>query len=477
MGRWDKESDVSKAFNKQLQSVIDGRIDEKDVLRLGAPPGYLVDLGISAHEPLVMSSARFSEHVDISLFEALKNLPDMLQHPLAVFSGRHSGDMRVILDVEPKKHRYASVALDTTFEHFPMRYIHEIRNAAEFKILRLIQEDRSLYLDKAPLKQMVQRVGERFEHFGLYHVSDVYDKILDFDNCRKNMMDIDDYLSQVGAGRQPFVGEEARSVYEKLSTPDLSFGNRMKETVFKDAVGYFRDAKSDGSVKWKAFDFTTGKLVTEEFNTKAAARNYALGFESAEYAHEVDTGGQHHESEYIEGTVQKADDKAARLKRLTDFLEHVLPVQGHQLDFKDGHIRVKYHTAIGVQDKWIKSLHHVNGGFVMVGEDDSAVGIEHLASGSMQKVFDHARFDFARDTIFVRITGPCSHFIKEELENLDVCTKDMSPEDKRQFFTDCLDGLSERFNKEHIYPEWVDDVREELQDLSKGIVRSEGLKR
>ena len=170
--------------------------------------------------------------------------------------------------------------------------------------------------------------------------------------------------------------------------------------------------------------------------------------------------------------------RAGHIVELKNFLEYALPQVGHSLDFKNEDVRVKYISAAGEQSKELKNLAHINGGFVMTGKDGYAVGIEHLTNGSAIRLLQQSREQLARDTIFARTTGPCNHFIEEELESLKHCTKHISePAKKQEFLMKALDGLAKQFKAERTSSEWIDDVREELQDLSKGIVRGEGLGR
>ena len=170
--------------------------------------------------------------------------------------------------------------------------------------------------------------------------------------------------------------------------------------------------------------------------------------------------------------------RAGHIVELKNFLEYALPQVGHSLDFKNEDVRVKYISVVGEQSKELKNLAHINGGFVMTGKDGYAVGIEHLTNGSAIRLLQQSREQLARDTIFARTTGPCNHFIEEELESLKHCTEHISePAKKQEFLMKALDGLAKQFKAERISSEWIDDVREELQDLSKGIVRGEGLGR
>ena len=170
--------------------------------------------------------------------------------------------------------------------------------------------------------------------------------------------------------------------------------------------------------------------------------------------------------------------RAGHIVNLKNFLDYALPQVGHSLDFKNANVRVKYISVAGEQSKELKNLAHVNGGFVMIGKDGYAVGIEHLTNGSAIRLLQQSREQLARDTIFARTTGPCNHFIEEELESLKHCTEHISePAKKQEFLMKALDGLAKQFKAERTSSEWIDDVREELQDLSKGIFRGEGLGR
>ena len=473
MGRWDK-NEVSQDFNKNLQRFFDGKMGSQELFGLGSVPAWLQRLGVPDSRSLTVSCERLTGGADNALLESLRNLPDLLQHPLAVFSGNTDHDMRVILDVEPKKHQYVCLKMYTKNSEC-IGSVRPIGSAAEMKILRLIQEDRSLYLDKMPLKNMCGRVGERLEQVGIYHVTDVYDKILDFDNYGKNKFDIDDYLSQVGPKRMPYTGSEAVDMYRKLSASGISYGNHMKEEVFKDAVGYFAldSSKQD---KWKVFDFSSGILIEKTFDSMEAARNFALGFESEEYTRQMDATGGIHESEYIEGTHSQKKDEVREFyyQNLKELLNIALPV-GSSLKFSELHL--KYDSAVGKQNNDFSKVAHVPGGFVIEDKKGHAIGVEHLDKGSLPYLWGVCQVELAKQTIYERVTDSSKGFSNEQVNILNACSKGLTEKQKQELFNTCLLVSVDRFQKEGIYKEWFDDVREELQDLSKGVVRGEGLGR
>jgi len=470
MGRWDHDNDVSKVFNQNLQRYFDDKMSGQELFNLGSVPVWLQRLGIPDGRSLTVSCERLTRGASNALLESLRNLPDKLQRPLAVFSGQTDHDMRVILDVEPKKHQYVCLKMYTKNSEC-IGSVRPIGSAAEMKILRLIQEDRSLYLDKVALKSLCGRVGDNYEHFGLYHVSDVYDKILDFDNFGKNKLDIDDYLSQVGPRCIPYTGSEAVDMYRKLSASGVSYGSHMKEQVFKDAVGYFAldSSKKD---KWKVFDFSSGTLIEKIFDNMEAARNFALGFEGEEYTRQVDAKGGYHESEYIEGIINNS--KELYLKNLKELLELALPV-GRSLLFDT--LNLKYTTSVGEYEKDFSKVAHVPGGFVIEDKKGRAIGIEHLTKKSLPYLLGTCQCELSKRMIYDRVNSSLTQFTDDQKNILELCTKGCNEKEKKDFFVSSLNQLSDRFIKEKIYKEWIDDVREELQDLSKGIVRGEGLGR
>jgi hypothetical protein len=97
--RYTLES-VNETFNKSLQDQIDGKLNDQHVYQMGMPSGILQSAGIP-NLPIEMSARRLlhksqqSNHpFDLS---DVKNLPNAIDDPIAVFDSTRGSDSKVIL--------------------------------------------------------------------------------------------------------------------------------------------------------------------------------------------------------------------------------------------------------------------------------------------------------------------------------------------------------------------------------------------
>lgn len=77
-----------------------------------------------------------------------------------------------------------------------------------------------------------------------------------------------------------------------------------------------------------------------------------------------------------------------------------------------------------------------------------------------------------------RVKDQSSHpvFSEKQIKSLNRYTTlfpDITP--KENIFLNLIDSMKKDFDNEKVYREWIDDVREEIKDLSHGVYRSENL--
>lgn len=86
----------------------------------------------------------------------------------------------------------------------------------------------------------------------------------------------------------------------------------------------------------------------------------------------------------------------------------------------------------------------------------------------------------AKKAVMDRVKDQSSHpvFSEEQIKSLNRYTT-LFPDStsKENIFLNLIDSMKNDFDDEKVYPEWVDDAREEIKDLSHGAYRSENLSR
>ena len=707
MNRWSKENMVSKTFDKELAQLIHGELADNHIFDLGRMPGYLVDLGGKDSRFTHISATDLCKFVPGHLLPDMKGFAASLQSPVAVFRGQSDEDLRVILDIgKADSPHYLSVAVNKNYNAYPITGIREIASTPELKIMKLVEQDRAVWMDKDRLMAIYGRQHLRGHQNGNINMNYAKTVIEHFNNPGKEraMFDIDDYLDQVGGRSLPYTGSVAVQMVAQALKNVVDDGRSVRYPVNIGTTGYFKDKNGDGKTIWTAFDNTTGDCYVEDFSSKQAARAYALKFEEADYAREVDAQQGKHETEYLHPEHDAADDRAPFLeqitisedalnikdvgtvafgttgelevemvfsdghaeelpaldnlstldrhhfamtyptvaevendpsmqeqievytgrkwqegsfqekvydtalrfgtasvdqhhkiadelngqtvvwtehdmeaarqlfndgqtigvmtsdrnpvsslttevyytkdqelfynasskaetfedvledfadwqendgyghmpdheaaknysfsfwtketyplvrtqeqhaqqaavrgddgKALTDFLGIVLPKSGYDITF-DHPVHAHYTGVDGLHDIRIKEVVRVIGGYVM---DDGRkrVRIEHLTADSKAKLLTESVAQCAREAVFIRATGPSNHFVEEERRFINIATRGMTASEKDTYFSKLLSDLEPRFKNANTPQVWVDDVREELEDLANGKAREEG---
>ena len=330
MGRWNNDSQVSKTFDKELDQFAKGELAENHVFDLGRMPGYLIDLGFKDSRFTHMSGEDLRHGIPEAVLPEMKGFAEHWKDPVAVFSGQTADDMRVILDIGSReKPHYLAVATDRNYNSYPVTAIHDVTSSPELKIMKLVEQDRALWLDKERMMAIYTRQHLRGHQNGNINMNYAKTVIEHFRNPGEDrvVFDIDDYLEQVGGRSLPYTGEPAKRLVEESLKNVVDDGRSVRYPVNIGTTGYFKDKNSDGKTIWTAFDNTAGDCYVEDFTTKEAARAYALKFEEADYAREVDVQQAKHETEYAHPESKEEEDHGI-------FLDTIV-LNEDSLDIKD----------------------------------------------------------------------------------------------------------------------------------------------
>ncbi len=319
MGRWNNDSQVSKTFDKELDQFTKGELAGNHVFDLGRMPGYLIGLGFKDSRFTHMSGEDLRHGIPEAVLPEMKGFAEHWRNPVAVFSGQTADDMRVILDIGSReKPHYLAVAIDRNYNSYPITAIREVTSSPELKIMKLVEQDRALWLDKERMMAIYTRQHLRGHQNGNINMNYAKTVIEHFRNPGEErvVFDIDDYLEQVGGRSLPYTGEPAKRLVDESLKNVVYNGWRVRYPVNIGTTGYYKDKNSVGKTVWTAFDNTAGDCYVEDFMTKEAARAYALKFEEADYAREVDARQEKHETEYMHTEGKAEDDRSPFLSEV-----------------------------------------------------------------------------------------------------------------------------------------------------------------
>jgi len=156
-------AEVNRLFNEDLQKQIDGTQDPRHEYDVGMPGDVLLDCGLP-NRPIRVTAGVLESHskdkFHVFDIDELKNLPDALQHPVAVFD-YHGKAYNVIVDLlSGGKHFLVGIHIDRTDDNGIV--INEIRGLFPkdtHEWLNWIQggkaEKKPLYLDKEKVKAAI----------------------------------------------------------------------------------------------------------------------------------------------------------------------------------------------------------------------------------------------------------------------------------------------------------------------------------
>ena len=153
-------SEINDEFNRELEQQIDGKLKAGHIYQLGNPSDILLSTGIP-NLPIELSASHLdlkskSNNHPFALFE-VKNLPNALQNPIAVFRYGDAGKAQNII-VEIKhgdKDFLVGLHLNQRKDGLTVNSIRGLFPKDFHEWLNWIQQGKALYLDKEKIQNMI----------------------------------------------------------------------------------------------------------------------------------------------------------------------------------------------------------------------------------------------------------------------------------------------------------------------------------
>lgn len=469
--------DISKDFDANLEKFIKGEIGNLS-LKIGPTPQFLTSLGYKPKDTLSVPAQLFFEELDEKQISKMKGFVEAFQNPVAVFNAQKDGDLRAILKIgEKDKPLYLGVGINKAYVHYPLTSVKELSDNPELKILRLISQGRAAYLDHAHIEALChdEKLLNRLK--GIENIDHLRSIVTDFKNPdEKVSFDIDDFMDQVGFESLPYKDKDAERVLGETLDNASDFGQDTYYPINKGTTGYFKGKTGEGKTVWTAFDNTNGDCFCEDFKTEKEARNYALNINPAAPNYHKDQDNQVVKS--VSALISETDDLKARLDFAgigvgTRFkIDHLCSDNDREI------INIDYDRKKVTLREYNPSAYHDGKPFewsieglldeitfsqayrwIRIDENRNDVVMNNLKQALTERVKDpspHAALTENQMTAINHYTA-LYHGLDSAISGICLQIENMRPD----------------FRKEGIDDTWIDDMKDEIKDLGKGIHREE----
>lgn len=275
--------EVNEQFNQELQQQIDGTLPNGHIYSLGNPSDILLSTG-TPNLPIELSSTRLAEKSDQRNHEFaisdVKNLPEALQSPLAVFSyGDKSKAQNVIVELEKNGKKFViGLHLNQIRKGIEVNSIRGLfpKNNAEW--LNWINQNKALYLNKEKIQALIDKQRTNLadvEYLDLDSTTKIVENFenpkLEENNYREGQgpqTDASVSLANDPASRIAGAPRRSRKQQEEYAERERrrmeNAANRMVEKLGLDNVEVVTDASTLEGDKAKAKGFyspSTGKIT------------------------------------------------------------------------------------------------------------------------------------------------------------------------------------------------------------------------
>jgi hypothetical protein len=176
--------ETNRIFNEELENY--DSLNTGHVFKLGIPGDLLQDYGFSTN-PLELSKRviETKSHDPAHPFtvQELKNLPEALQKPLAIFKYTDPAKLNLIVDLSIGEKKFlVGVQLDSTYRGNAVNNIRGLLPKDTHEWLNWIQQDKALYLDKEKIQALINQSGINLLKVGYLNLEVIKKIIREFDN-------------------------------------------------------------------------------------------------------------------------------------------------------------------------------------------------------------------------------------------------------------------------------------------------------
>lgn len=259
-------AEVNERFNEELQKQIDGTLPAGHVYQLGMPGEILLSTGIP-NLPIQMNAKRLQAKAtsyghDFDLSE-VKDLVNVLQHPLALFSyGDKTKAQNIIVSLQKDGNNFiVGLSLNPSVGGHKLE-INSIRNVFPKKNaewLNWISQGKALYIDKEKVQNLIDQQRTILADVDYLDLDSVANILKDFENPTidgKNHSALsENALSSEPSHDREAMRNEAVQLSDKLHTP-IKIVEDVKDITHSNAEVERRKRNSKG---W--YDVRTGEVV------------------------------------------------------------------------------------------------------------------------------------------------------------------------------------------------------------------------
>ena len=268
--------EVNERFNEELQKQIDGTLPAGHIYQLGSPGEILLSTGIP-NLPIQMSAKKLSDKAtsyghNFDLSE-VKDLVNVLQHPLALFSyGDKNKAQNVIVSLQKDGNNFIiGLSLNPSVGGHKLE-VNSIRNVFPKKNaewLNWISQGKALYIDKEKVQNLIDQQRTILADVDYLDLDSVANILKDFENPTiegKNQTALSENILPTEALRdRKAMRNEAEQLAEKLHTP-VNVVEDANEITHPNKEIEARRRKAKG---W--YNVSTGEVVVVLANHKDAA--------------------------------------------------------------------------------------------------------------------------------------------------------------------------------------------------------------
>ena len=269
-------AEVNEQFNEELQKQIDGTLPAGHIYQLGSPGEILLSTGIP-NLPIQMSAKKLSDKAtsyghNFDLSE-VKNLVNVLQHPLALFSyGDKNKAQNVIVSLQKDGNNFIiGLSLNPSVGGHKLE-INSIRNVFPKKNaewLNWISQGKALYIDKEKVQNLIDQQRTILADVDYLDLDSAANILKDFENPTiegKNHTALSENILPTEPLRdRKAMRNEAAQLAEKLHTP-INIVEDANEITHPNKEIEARRRKAKG---W--YNVSTGEVVVVLANHKDAA--------------------------------------------------------------------------------------------------------------------------------------------------------------------------------------------------------------
>lgn len=259
-------AEVNERFNEELQKQIDGTLPARHVYQLGMPGEILLSTGIP-NLPIQMNAKRLQAKAtsyghDFDLSE-VKDLVNVLQHPLALFSyGDKTKAQNIIVSLQKDGNNFiVGLSLNPSVGGHKLE-INSIRNVFPKKNaewLNWISQGKALYIDKEKVQNLIDQQRTILADVDYLDLDSAAKILKDFQNPtidEKNHIALsENALPAEPSHDREAMRKEAVQLSDKLHTP-IKIVEDVKDITHSNAEVERRKRNSKG---W--YDVRTGEVV------------------------------------------------------------------------------------------------------------------------------------------------------------------------------------------------------------------------